>query len=55
VDEIAALQGFRPGDLPGKAHVSRTQFGGMLGNSMAVPVLTEAFRAVMTSAGLVIK
>ena len=52
--EMARLQGFRNGDIPWKvAGTPITARGSQVGNSMAVPCLQEAFRAVLTAARLI--
>ena len=51
--EMARLQGFHTGDLPWKlSGVPLTAKGHQIGNSMSVPVLQEAMRAVLLAAGL---
>ena len=53
VAEMARLQGFRTGDLPWKAaQTPLSRRGHQVGNSMSVPVLQEAIRAVLTAADL---
>lgn len=50
--EMARLQGFKSGDIPWKeAKTPKTAKGHQIGNSMAVPVLQEAIRAVLAAAG----
>ena len=51
--EMARLQGFQTGDIPWReAGAPKTAKGHQIGNSMSVPVLQEAIRAVLTAAGL---
>ena len=51
--EMARLQGFETGDIPWKeAGTPKTAKGHQVGNSMSVPVLQEAIRAVLTAAGI---
>ena len=51
--EMARLQGFRSGDLPWKtAGTPVSRRGHQVGNSMSVPVLVEACRAVLCAADL---
>ena len=51
--EMARLQGFENGDICGKlARTPRTAQGHQVGNSMSVPVLQEAARAVLHAAKL---
>ena len=51
--EMARLQGFQTGDIPWReAGTPKTAKGHQIGNSMSVPVLQEAIRAVLTAAGL---
>lgn len=51
--ELARLQGFESGELSWKAAATPlTARGHQVGNSMSVPVLTEAMRAVLHAANL---
>lgn len=51
--EMARLQGFQSGDVAWKAAATPiTSRGHQVGNSMSVPVLQEAIRAVLSAAGL---
>lgn len=54
VQELARCQGFQPGDLSSKAwkKLKMSARGSMVGNSMSVPVLTEAIRTVLLRAGV---
>ena len=52
--EMARLQGFETGDIAWKAAATPiTARGHQVGNSMTVPVLQEALRAVLAAAGLI--
>ena len=52
--EMARLQGFETGDIAWKAAATPiTARGHQVGNSMTVPVLQEAMRAVLAAAGLI--
>lgn len=52
--EMARVQGFRSGDLAWKAaETPASKRGHQIGNSMAVPVVVEAMRAVLTAAELI--
>lgn len=51
--EMARVQGYCSGDLAWrKAQTPASKRGHQVGNAMAVPVLTEAMRAVLTAATL---
>ena len=51
---MARLQGFESGELAFKhAATPLTARGHMIGNSMTVPVLVAAIKAVLKAAGLV--
>ena len=51
--EMARVQGFENGDIAWKvANVPATAKGHQVGNSMSVPVLQEAIRAVLSAAKL---
>ena len=56
VEDMAALQGFRLSELTGATGaVSEAQLGGMLGNSMSVPVLCQAVKSALLASGLIVE
>ena len=56
IAELARLQGFESNEIPFKAAAtSLTARGRMIGNSMTVPVLQAAIKAVLSAAGVIWK
>ena len=53
VNELLKLQGFKASDVPWQAAgVSESQIGGMIGNSVAVPVMEAVLSAALQQAGI---